>query len=129
MCSSDLTTITDVCYVTNTSTSWTFPSDERLKDIVAPVTGALDILKNIRTVYYTLKRDSEKRRKIGMLAQDWLATVPEVVDVPKVEFDFEKAQGHLSLASTDTIPVLVAAINEQQAIIESLKARLDAANI
>jgi hypothetical protein len=119
------TTIVDVCYVGRTSTSWTFPSDERIKDIECEVTGALDILKGIRTVYYTLKRDPNKTRKIGMIAQDWLKVLPEVVEIPSVEFDFDKAEGHLALASSDTISVLVKAIQEQQAMIEELKAEID----
>jgi hypothetical protein len=120
------TTLTDLCVVNPTSTSWSFPSDERLKDIIAPVTGALDILANIRTVYYTLKRDESKKRKVGTIAQDWLANVPEVVDLPEVEFDFENAQGHLSLASSDTIAVVIAAVNELKAIVAAQAAEINA---
>ena len=41
------------------------------------------------------------------------------------EFDFENAQGHLGLASTDTIPVLVAAIKELKSELESVKTELN----
>jgi hypothetical protein len=56
-----------------------------------------------------------------LIAQDVQAVLPEAV--------VENKDGELLLQYTDTIPLLVAAIKEQQAIIESLKARLDAANL
>jgi hypothetical protein len=54
------------------------------------------------------------------VAQDVQAVLPEAVDVAADE------QGTLSLRYTDTIPLLVAAIQEQQALIQTLTARVEA---
>jgi len=118
------TTITDVCYVTYNSTSWAFPSDERLKDIEGIIPNALDKISQLRAVYYTQKRDEQKKRKVGLLAQDLLKVLPEVVDVPDTELDQDGNQRYMSVALSDTIPLLVKAIQEQTDIINELKARI-----
>lgn len=115
------TTITDVCSVTAGSSSWSFASDERMKDIIEPITGALAMLDGIRTVYYSWKLDESKKRKVGTLAQDWLVVAPEVVDVPETEFDLESSTGHMTLAGTDTIPILIAAIKELKSEFDAYK--------
>ncbi len=115
------TTITDVCSVTAGSSSWSFASDERMKDIIEPITGALAMLDGIRTVYYSWKLDESKKRKVGTIAQDWLVVAPEVVDVPETEFDLESSTGHMTLAGTDTIPILIAAIKELKAEFDAYK--------
>ena len=120
------TTITDVCYVTYNSTSWTFPSDERMKNVEGIIPNALDKIKDLRAVYYTQKRDPEQKRKVGLLAQDLVKVLPEVVDVPDTELDDEGNQRYMSVALGDTIPLLVKAIQELKAENDALKIRLTA---
>ena len=112
----------NVCTITKTSTSWSFPSDARLKDIDGAIESALDKVGALRPVYFTWKNDSAKRRKVGLIAQDVLSVLPEAVDVPESETDDNGKQRYLSMAMPDVVPLLVAAIQEQQAIIEQLKA-------
>lgn len=118
------TTITDVCYVTYNSTSWTFPSDERMKNVEGIITNALDKIKDLRAVYYTQKRDPEQKRKVGLLAQDLLKVLPEVVDVPNTEFDEEGNQKYMSVALGDTIPLLVKAIQELSTKLDEATTRI-----
>jgi hypothetical protein len=109
--------------LTNGSTAWASLSDERLKDIIEPITDAAQKVSSIRAVIGKYKTDEEGTRRSFLIAQDVQAVLPEAIDEEKNE---EKT---LSLKYTEVIPLLVAAIKEQQAIIESLKARLDAANL
>jgi hypothetical protein len=108
------------------SSSWISVSDERIKDIESDITNAYEIIKDWRTVYYTLKSDPLKITKIGLLAQDVQKTLPMAVDIPKIETDNKGKLNPWGVHYTDVIPVLVKAIQEQQALIESLTTRLTA---
>lgn len=98
--------------LSNGGTSWASDSDERLKDIIEPITDAVNKVSTLRAVIGKYKTDEEGTRRSFLIAQDVQAVLPEAV------FD---EQGTLMLAYTDTIPLLVAAIKEQQAMIEELK--------
>jgi predicted heme/steroid binding protein len=115
------TTITDVCYVTHNSTSWSFPSDERLKNVEGVIPDAINKIKELKAVYYTQKRDNQNKRKVGLLAQDLLKVLPEVVDVPDTELDKDGNQRYMSVALADTIPLLVKAIQELKQELDTLK--------
>jgi len=62
---------------------------------------------------------SEEGKRIGFSAQNLRPIIPESVS-EDVEMDV------LSASSTELIPVLVKAIQEQQVIIDGLKARIEA---
>jgi len=110
-------------YLANGGTSWTSSSDERVKDIIEPITNAATKVATLRAVIGKYKTDSEQVRRSFLIAQDVQAVLPEAVTVGTDEINT------LGLSYTDTIPLLVAAIQEQQTLIQSLKARLDAANL
>jgi hypothetical protein len=114
-------TLTGGVYISSGGTAWTAVSDERKKENLVPITNAIAKVSSLRAVTGNYIEDSDKRSKAFLIAQDVLAVLPEAVDTTNPE--------QYGLAYTDTIPLLVAAIKEQQAIIESLKARLDAANL
>ena len=109
-------------------TSWGTFSDERLKYDIEPITNGLDKLSSIRCVSYRLKDvdASDSQKKLGVIAQDLVGVVDEVIDITKRHGD---ETDYMSVRYTELIPVLIKSIQEQQAIIESLKARLDAANL
>jgi hypothetical protein len=102
-------------YLANTGTSWISVSDERQKDIIEPIENALTKVNTLRTVIGKYKHDEEGVRRSFLIAQDVQAVFPEAV---KTQSDEEALLG---LSYTDVIPLLVAAIKEQQAIIETLK--------
>ena len=108
-------------YVASGGTSWTAVSDERKKDIIEPITNATNKVNQLRAVIGKYKTDAEGTRRSFLIAQDVQAVLPEAVDASNSE--------QLGLSYSDIIPLLVASIKEQNTIIESLKARLDAANL
>ncbi len=105
--------------LSNGATSWASDSDERLKDIIEPIENAIEKVSSLRTVIGKYKTDEEGTRRSFLIAQDVQAVLPEAV------VEQEDEIGTLSLAYTETIPLLVAAIKEQQTIINDLKARIE----
>ena len=105
------------------NTSWSAVSDERKKDIIEPIQNAIEKLGGMRTVIGKYKTDPIDKRRSFLIAQDVKSVFPEAVSEQN---DKEKT---LLLQYEDLIPVLVKAIQEQQALIASLTARLDAANL
>ena len=102
----------------NGATSWTSQSDENSKENIVELSSALTAVKAMRCVRYNLKSQNPDDVKIGFIAQDWQSSYPEVVATD--------TDGTLGMNYTETIPVLLKAIQEQQAIIEALTARIAA---
>lgn len=101
-------------YLADGATSWTANSDERLKDIIEPITNAADKVSSLRAVIGKYKTDAEGTRRSFLIAQDVQAVLPEAVSAS----DPEK----LGVQYTDVIPLLVAAIKELKAEFEAYKA-------
>lgn len=100
------------------ATSWSSDSDETLKDIIEPITGAIQKVSSWRSVIGKYKTDEEGTRRVFFMAQDFETSLPEAVE--------QSPEGTLLLRYQDAIPVLAAAIQEQQALITSLTARITA---
>jgi hypothetical protein len=96
--------------LTSGNTSWAAQSDERLKDIIEPITNATQKVSTLRAVIGKYKTDAEGTRRSFLLAQDVKAVLPEVIDTAEDE------QGTLSIRYTEVIPLLVASIQELKAI-------------
>lgn len=105
-------------YLTSGATSWSGLSDETMKDIIEPIENASQKISTLRTVIGKYKTDEEGTRRAFLIAQDVKKVLPEAVN--------ENENGKLGLQYTDTIPLLVAAIKEQQALITQLTARITA---
>ena len=100
--------------LSNGGTSWASDSDERVKDIIEPITDAANKVSTLRAVIGKYKTDEEGKRRSFLIAQDVQAVLPEAV------FD---QQGTLMLAYTEVIPLLVAAIKELKSEIDLLKGK------
>lgn len=98
-------------------------SDLRLKSHVRPLAYGLSEILRLEPVSYEWKGSPASGRRIGLIAQDVELVVPEVVVHPP---DEETALG---ARYSELIPVLIKAIQEQQALIKSLQERLDAAGL
>ena len=96
------------------NTSWAAQSDERLKDIIEPIADAVDKVSTLRAVIGRYKTDDDSKRRAFLMAQDVQAVLPEAVS--------EDADGHLLLGYSETIPLLVAAIQELSAKNDALEA-------
>jgi hypothetical protein len=105
-------------YLGQGSTSWTGISDERHKDVIEPIENAASKVSSLRAVIGKYKTDEDGVRRSFLIAQDVQAVFPEAVDTT----DPDK----LGLRYTELIPLLTAAIQEQQALIQDLTARLEA---
>jgi len=104
-------------YLSSTSaTSWSSASDERVKTDLKPIQNAVTKISSLRAVTGRYKTDEETISRSFLIAQDVLAVLPEAVDTTNPDL--------YGLAYTDIIPLLVAAIKEQQVIIESLTQRI-----
>jgi hypothetical protein len=98
-------------------TAFSSNSDENLKENIKPLNNVIDKIKNYRCVEYNFKDDKNKNKKIGFIAQDWQKDFSQVVNKNK--------QDVLSIKYTETIPVLLKAIQEQQDMIQELKKEIE----
>jgi len=100
-------------------------SDERIKNILGPVTYGLDEIKQLNPVSYALKSDPEQVPHLGFIAQQVLPLVPESVFDTDEEIE-EGEPTKLGMEYVALIPVLVNAIKELSAEVDALKAQLQA---
>jgi hypothetical protein len=101
-------------------------SDERIKNVIGPVTYGLEQINAIQPVEYTLKSEPD-HKKIGFLAQQVLPLVPEsVFDTGEViEGEPEGAPTKLGMEYVALIPVLVNAVKELSAKCDALQAEVN----
>jgi hypothetical protein len=99
------------------ATSWVSNSDISLKENIKPLENVLDKIKDYRCVEYNFKDDEVIDKKIGFIAQDWENDFSAVVSKDKNE--------KLGIKYTETIPVLLKAIQELKAEVELLKTQIN----
>ena len=103
---------------TTAATSWTANSDINLKNVTGKIENALDAIATLTPAKFTWKADETNTPQVGLIAQEVEKVLPEVVD--------KNADGYLGVRYTEVVPLLVAAIQEQQTIINDLKSRITA---
>ena len=106
------------------STGYSTSSDYRLKDNIAPMVGALATVQTLKPVTYKWKVDGSDGQ--GFIAHELQEVVPQAVTGEKDAVDEE---GNIKPQGIDTsflVATLTAAIQEQQALITSLTARITA---
>lgn len=102
-------------------------SDFRMKENIRPIENALQRIRQVNGVQYTMKSENfeeipeEKREEFtrndyGVIAQDLLEIFPELV-VPDED-------GNYGVKYTRLIPIMVEAIKEQQNMIDSLQQKI-----
>jgi hypothetical protein len=104
----------------SSTVSYVTSSDYRLKDNIVPMTGALDKVLQLKPCTYTWKSDNSNGQ--GFIAHELAEIVPDCVTGKKDAVDEE---GKIKPQGVDTsflVATLTAAIQEQQTIIETLKA-------
>ena len=106
--------------LTSGATAWASASDERLKDIIEPITDAANKVSTLRAVIGKYKTDAEGTRRSFLIAQDVQAVLPEAITEGRNSKDDETE--YLNVAYTDVIPLLVAAIKELKAEFDAYKA-------
>jgi ethanolamine utilization microcompartment shell protein EutS len=90
-------------------------SDARVKENVETIPNALDKVKAMRGVGYN--KIGEERRSIGVIAQEMLEVMPEVVS--------QDEQGMYSVAYGNLVGVLIEAVKDLEAKVEQLENKLN----
>ncbi len=93
-------------------------SDARVKDNVTTVENALDKVKSLRGVTYTRKDDDTKSLKVGVIAQEVLPILPEVVQQDPDDGNYNVAYGNMA-------GVLIEAIKELKSQNDTLLTRIE----
>ena len=118
--------------VTASATAYNTSSDYRLKENIAPMTGALATVAQLKPVTYKWKSDGSDGQ--GFIAHELQSVVPDAVsgekDAMETYTDEDgKEQTRIKPQGVDTsflVATLTAAIQEQQAMIEELKTKVAA---
>ena len=103
-----------------TAVAYNTTSDYRLKEDVAPMTGALAKVAALKPVTYKWKVDGSDGE--GFIAHELQAVVPQCVTGEKDAVDAEGNPQYQGIDTSFLVATLTAALQEQQAIIEQLKA-------
>jgi hypothetical protein len=106
-----------------TQVSYATSSDYRLKENIAPMTGALDTVAKLKPVTYNWKIDGSDGQ--GFIAHELAEVVPDCVTGEKDAVDAEGNPVYQGIDTSFLVATLTAAIQEQQAIITDLKARIE----
>jgi len=108
--------------VTTTNTAYNTSSDYRLKENIAPMTGALAKITQLKPVTYTWK--STGKTSQGFIAHELQAVVPDCVTGEKDAVDEEGNPVHQGIDTSFLVATLTAAIQELKAELDSIKAEL-----
>jgi hypothetical protein len=101
-------------------------SDARLKQNILPLDSVLSKVNLLRPSKWEAKYSDYKLSNSGFVAQELREVFPEMVMETKETINDVDNILTVSVCGPEMVAVLVKAIQEQQAIIESLKARLEA---
>ena len=110
--------------ITTTATSYVTSSDYRLKENIAPMTGALAKVALLKPVTYKWKSNGSDGQ--GFIAHELQAVVPDCVTGEKDKLDANGNPEYQGIDTSFLVATLTAAIQEQQALITQLTARITA---
>jgi hypothetical protein len=102
----------------STTGVWTNASDSRYKENITDSQYGLSTVMSLKPRLYNLIDQTDKPQ-IGFIAQEVLEFVPEVVESV---YNSVTEQERYTLSYSQLIPILTKAIQEQQAVIETLQA-------
>jgi len=108
-------------------------SDSTLKKNIEAIEYGLDEVLQLRPVSFDwIDADPDQKTKLGFLAQDLLKVIPEVVKThdmvcvseEPLKFEVQKAE-YMGVFYSDIIPVLVKAMQEEDAKVEELEQKVE----
>jgi hypothetical protein len=109
---------------TNTAVAFNTSSDYRLKENIAPLTGALTKVAALKPVTYKWKSDGSDGE--GFIAHELAEVCPHAVAGEKDAVDEDGNPVYQGIDTSFLVATLTAAIQEQQALITTLTARITA---
>ena len=113
---------------------WVNASDLRLKSNIVPVENALEKLLRLQGKHYTITTKSKalegnvvetKREQYGVIAQDVEAIFPEMVHEKAIFINAGDETLYKTVDYIQLVPVMIEAIRELNAEVESLKKELE----
>ena len=107
-----------------TTTSFINLSDYRVKENINPMVNALDKIELLKPCTFTYKTDGKDGQ--GFIAHELQEVFPDAVVGKKDEVNSDGKPVYQGVDTSFLVATLTAAIQEQQAIIESLTARVTA---
>jgi hypothetical protein len=110
--------------VTTTSTSYNTSSDYRLKNTITPMTGALAKVALLKPCTYKWNVDGSDGE--GFIAHELAEVVPQCVTGEKDAVDSEGKPVYQGIDTSFLVATLTAALQEQQQMIDELKAKVAA---
>jgi hypothetical protein len=104
--------------------AYTNGSDARIKEEIEPISSSLEVVNKLNPVTFKYKEDwsSDRATQTGFIAQELQEALADEVYIDGVVNDTSE---YMSVAYQNIIPILTKAIQEQQAIIQELKARIE----
>lgn len=96
-------------------------SDERKKENIVTVEDALEKVMKLRGVYYNKINDDNKKRLIGVIAQETEKVLPEVVTYAQDLDEYGVAYGNLGGLFIEALKAQQNKIEAQDKVIEELK--------
>jgi hypothetical protein len=117
------------CVLGSSSTSWSCPSDARLKENVEELQAAsgLAAISKLRPVTFSMIEDGAHAPQIGFIAQEVQKVFPELVRMSSATTKLTP-DGTVVFNQTGLIPPLVKSVQELKADNDNLRADLKAAN-
>jgi hypothetical protein len=109
-------------YTSNSNTTYATSSDYRLKENIAPMTGALDKVTQLKPVTYKWKSDGTDGQ--GFIAHELAEICPDCVGGIKDGVDEEGNPVYQDIDTSFLVATLTAAIQELKAEVDSLKQQL-----
>jgi hypothetical protein len=115
----DITVENDIIYKGSTLAS----SDERLKENIESISGALEKVSKLQAVTFNWRKDIPDQstrsslKQYGFIAQNVREVLPEIVQ--------SQPDGYLTMDYIKIVPVLLAALKEQETKINNQEKRLD----
>jgi hypothetical protein len=106
----------------SSSTAYNTSSDYRLKENIAPMTGALDKVALLKPVTYKWKLDGSNGQ--GFIAHELQAVVPDCVTGVKDAVDEEGNPVHQGIDTSFLVATLTAALQELKVIVDAQAVRI-----
>jgi hypothetical protein len=105
--------------VVNSNNSYGSLSDVAIKENIVDATPKLADIMQVRVRNYNLKDDENKTKQIGVVAQELEEIFPSMIETDGIS-------GHKQVKYSVFVPMLLKAIQEQQTMIQELKAKVAA---
>jgi nucleoside-triphosphatase THEP1 len=96
-------------------------SDRRKKENIITVDNALEKVNNLRGVYYNRIDDEEKKRQVGVIAQETEKVLPEAVTYSVDVDEYGVSYGNMAGVFIEAIKELTNQVKELKQEIEELK--------